>query len=424
MNSAIADGDLKTQRFAELGAPRVVVAHHGRQHSHQLAQALAEAGLLAQYITGVPAHRNAGWRWARPLLRRYAGAYATPLKPSLVRHVFITPLASKATAPWVSRRFHVSLDHLAKGWFDSYVSSSIVQLRPSMVIAYENSSLATFRVAKAHGIVTVLDAASVHHAWQDRYCEPVESFNSHKRICARKDAELRLADYVLTASNFARQSYLEAGVSTERVVSLPLGVTLATFQPVQRPSDATEARPLRFVFVGNASRLKGLDILCDAVRTLQRDELRIQLTVVGNPGPDTPRTGALGIIVKGWMSHEQLAQELRTHDVLVLPSRFDSFGMVVAEAMASGLPPIVSDHVGAKEMVTPGTNGLVVPAGDTTALANAMAWVVAHRDRLPAMSAAARAAAEQYSWERYRLHSAAIVKDIAAQAADRKGRTS
>jgi glycosyltransferase involved in cell wall biosynthesis len=103
----------------------------------------------------------------------------------------------------------------------------------------------------------------------------------------------------------------------------------------------------------------------------------------------------------GQISHKSLPNELAKHDVLVLPSRFDSFGLVVAEAMACGLPVIVTENVGAKQMVTHEVNGLIVPVADATALAGAMKWFISNRSLLPQMSCEARAAAESYDWHYY-----------------------
>ena len=118
----------------------------------------------------------------------------------------------------------------------------------------------------------------------------------------------------------------------------------------------------------------------------------------------------------GRLPHCELALELGRHDVLVLPSRFDSFGMVVAEAMACGLPAIVSDNVGAQELVTPFDTGLIVPTGDAAALSAAMRWFADHKERLPAMSAAARRTAERFDWRHYRRNVVKILNSVKSDA--------
>src|SRR5262249_32477458 len=83
------------------------------------------------------------------------------------------------------------------------------------------------------------------------------------------------------------------------------------------------------------------------------------------------------------------------------PSRNDSYAMVVPEALACGVPVLVSDMVGAKTLVTPGRDGWIVPAGDGEALARQMAWCVAHRDAVRGMREACRAAAAAATWPAY-----------------------
>jgi glycosyltransferase involved in cell wall biosynthesis len=400
----------------------VVVAHPGRHHSHQLARALEEHGLLAKYVTGVPTHRGAGWWWARPLLRRYASTYEIRLRPALVTHVMVAPVASKLAAAILSRRAHNAFEHRATGWFDAYAARLIETWRPTVVVAYENAALRIFQRARQLGMITVLDAASFHHAWQDRFYEPVESQRAHRRIVARKDAELALADHVLTVSEYARESYLDAGAPPERVHAVPVGAAIEKFT-VAGTEAAANDRMTRFVFVGHIDERKGVDILCTAARRLAAGGKQFELSVIGKQNSELCIDDVPGVKRLGWMAQDRLAQELRRYDALVLPSRHDSFGMVVAEAMASGLPVIVSDHVGAKEMVTHGANGFVVPTGDAAALASAMAWLIDHREALPGMRRAARATAERYRWEAYRERAVRTLRNIAELEASRRDKS-
>lgn len=354
--------------------------------------------MLERYFTGVPTWRGAGGSLAAWFLRPWAESYSIPLSPALVSHNFVATMVRKAAGRVLNKPMAHAAGHRADGLFDRMVCRTAIESKPQFVVAYENSALRTFEAAKQAGIVSVLDAASVHHTWQDRYVSPTESPREHARIVQRKDAEIALADHILCTSQLAQESYLEAGVPAERLHVAPLGVDAARFKAPTRTEVCKDADEVRFVYVGSAAPLKGLDVLREAAKSVRSEARHFQVTLIGAAGA-VADDGFLGL---GWLSHDRLAAELPNHDVLVLPSRFDSFGMVVAEAMACGLPVIVTDHVGAKEMVTPGENGLIVPAGDATALAGAIAWMIDHRDRIPAMRASARAAAERYDWSVYR----------------------
>jgi glycosyltransferase involved in cell wall biosynthesis len=86
--------------------------------------------------------------------------------------------------------------------------------------------------------------------------------------------------------------------------------------------------------------------------------------------------------------------------------------MVVLEAMACGLPVIVSDMVGAKQLVEEGRNGFIVPVEDVAALAARMRWLIENRQMLERMSSAARTVAEQASWANYRRQFALTVREV------------
>ena len=115
------------------------------------------------------------------------------------------------------------------------------------------------------------------------------------------------------------------------------------------------------------------------------------------------------------MPQTQLFQEVAQYDCFVLPSRFDSFGMVVPEAMAVGVPALVTDRVGAKCIIEQHPDaGWIVPC-DAAALKAQMRWLVEHRGELASASGAARLAAQDYTWPKYRKRVVSTLEGIYAR---------
>lgn len=367
----------------------VLVCHPGRQHSHQLALALHERGLLSGYRAGIPA-------WWRPLPPRLADAD--------VRMFPVAPVSRRIAAP-LGGDAAVRGEYWGYRAFDRWCAGQVRRRAPRAVVCYENAALETFRAARAAGARCILDAASVHHTLQDARSAPVESASLHRRITAAKDEEIGLADAVLACSAMAARSYVEAGVPAARVHALRLGVDVHQFQPLARRE---RSAGVRFAFVGAARPLKGFDLLLEALADVRAGHPDTTLAVFGDAGavPAAP-----GVERHGQLEHARLATELAGCDCLVLPSRFDSFGLVVLEAMACGLPVIVSDGAGAAECVDDAT-GWVVQRGDRAALVGAMRQCVERRDELPAMGAAARRGAEQHDWSAYRQRAARLIGSL------------
>jgi glycosyltransferase involved in cell wall biosynthesis len=392
----------------------VLVTHPGRQHSHQAALALAEAGMLAGYWAGVPAVLPRR-RWVpAPLWRRFIRYAPVPLPEERVRWV-----------PWVPalRRLADPLPRLARSWtdflacrlFDRWAARRLLPGAADAVVACEISARETFRRAKRLGMTTVLDAAATHHATQDRFHGFAEPASLHRRITTVKDQEIALADHVLVVSELARRSYLEAGVPPERVHCVPLGADLELFTPAAGRAPAGEGAG--FVFAGGASRVKGLDVLLEAFARVHADEPGSRLLVIGPPGDASPLLGPpapAGVSVLGSLSQTELADRLRAADCLVLPSRNESFGMVVPEALAAGVPAVVSDRVGAADLIVEGENGWVVPAGDAGALAARMLRCAQGREELLRMRPACLVSAAAADWPLYRRRLPALLRALLA----------
>ena len=100
-------------------------------------------------------------------------------------------------------------------------------------------------------------------------------------------------------------------------------------------------------------------------------------------------------------SRDALRDRYQAADVFVFPSFFEGFGLVLLEAMACGLPAIASDASAGLDVINPSC-GQVIMAGDLDGLVDSLRWFAANRDLLPGMKAAARRAAELYTWQKYR----------------------
>ena len=154
------------------------------------------------------------------------------------------------------------------------------------------------------------------------------------------------------------------------------------------------------LYVGRVAGEKNLELLMDAWRALPRRE-NAQLLIVGD-GPLRARLEAMGdprTIFTGYLYGEQLARIYSSADLFVFPSLTDTFGNVLLEAMASGLPALGFDVQGSRDNIKEGVTGRVLPVVSREALAVAIQDLLDDNECLREMSKAARAYAEQQNWE-------------------------
>jgi glycosyltransferase involved in cell wall biosynthesis len=413
-------GSLGTARKGETAHPepkwRVLIAHPGRQHSHQAALALNEVGYLACYATGIPVSKRHFGRVGQRLLSKYSVYDEVGIPLGLARLNMIAPMLNRLLGRRLPEYVLGPLQYETYRLFDWWVARLIARQHFDAVVAYENSALYTFQAAKKIGAACILDAASLHRIDADQRHQVRFSRAYKSRVDFRKDMEVGLADCIFTTSDLAAQSYVANVRSSIRVKPILLGVDIEHFKPsIHQIASNSERELFNFVFVGVAGRRKGFDLLLDAAEQLLEQGLTFRILLAGIIDRSLfagRRRVCQAICDYGMIGHNQLVSVLRNAHCLILPSRFDSFGMVVPEAMACGLPVIVSDMVGAKQLVKDGQNGFVVPAGNVEALANRMRWFVENKKSLNYMSLAARVTSEQVSWTQYRRRFTEAVREV------------
>jgi starch synthase len=292
------------------------------------------------------------------------------------------------------------------------------------VYAYDDGALATFRAAKARGIKCIYEhpiiywrsvrqyqreEAELHPEWASTLGALADSDEK----LARKDEELALADLVITPSTFARESVARAPGLKAPVHVVPYGGNPGSLQP----SRARANGKLRVLFVGSLSQAKGLGYLLKAVARLEPE---IEFTLIGRR--ISPMIPAPSVLNKyRWipsLPHGELLQEMSNHDVLVLPSLHEGFGLVMTEAMGQGLVVITTPHTAGPDLITDGVDGFLVPIRSSEAIEETLALLLRDRDRLKSMQKAARRKAVACTWENYRQRLVELAREVVGTRVD------
>jgi glycosyltransferase involved in cell wall biosynthesis len=231
-------------------------------------------------------------------------------------------------------------------------------------------------------------------------------------------------DKTYVASRCYLATLAEHGFRTDRMSLLPRGVDAEFFHPAKRDGRFWSRFGIngafKFLYVGRVSREKNLDGLIAAFLGFLASGRHAQLVVVGD-GPYlkelAERHRRPEILFTGFLHGEDLARAYAGADVFTFPSTTDTFGNVVLEAQAAGLPAIVSNQGGPQEIVLPGRSGLVVDVEQPGAFTAAMVQLFEEPALLAEMSASAVENARLHSWER--LLERLFQQDGPAEASER-----
>ncbi len=205
-----------------------------------------------------------------------------------------------------------------------------------------------------------------------------------------------MADLILAPSPAVARALTSAfGVHPDQIAHAPYPLAL-------QPPAASRPEPGRILFVGSDALRKGLPNLAQAVASLRQSGLNARLLVAGRLSSRIARHPALqDAELLGHIGPAALSAQLARADLFALPSRAEGFPAAVVEAMAAGLPAVVTPESGAP--VTDGKTGAVVPLDHPGALAEALATIIRDRPMREQMSAAARATAACYTSKSLRL---------------------
>src|SRR5262245_19497897 len=211
-------------------------------------------------------------------------------------------------------------------------------------------------------------------------------------------------DTVFVNSEEYRQSWIKRGFDPAKLKIFPRGLDTQLFHPARRDPaffekfGATNGQ-VRLLYVGRVSREKDLDLLAAAYRRLRDEGLPVQLFVVGHgPYIEAFAKSLPEAFFTGYLTGNELATAYASADIFVFPSTTDTFGNVILEAQACGVPVVVSDSGGPKELVEDKANGLITKSHDLEDFTDAIRALVTNPPLRKRMGKSARESVIDRSW--------------------------
>ena len=397
-------------------SPAVVLSHPtGNQNVRNALKSLVERDMLAEFWTTISWNAESPWNRLLP----------SSVRAQLKRRAFEgTPSSRVRCVPWreivrLSAWSSPLTTLLCSGerpfsvigmyrHFDGKVARNLRKSNGDAVYAYEGGALQTFREAARLGMVTIHEQPSSYWYWARKLlAEEAERNREFAGLLPTlrdsighlewKDEELSLADYVFVPSEHVRRT-LAGAVPDEKIRVVSYGAP-----PVRarKPISLESGKPLQILFVGALAQHKGIGYLLDAVEALGS---QAELTLIGRRFRANNRVDAA---CRRWrwyesLPHAEVLNLMGEADVLVLPSLTEGCALVVLEALACGLPVIVTPNTGSLEFVQDGCEGFVVPICCSDAIAERLNILNRDRELLAEMSRNAHAKAVEKSWENYR----------------------
>lgn len=235
--------------------------------------------------------------------------------------------------------------------------------------------------------------------FEDKLLPPMEGYN------------LRKARQVITLSNVVKQQVMEKyGIDGEKIHPVHSGVDSQKFNPKNREKYFKEIRDrhnisyddLVLILAGNPFLSKGLPLVIDALPNLKEKNVKLIVAGKDNEKPFVTQAEKLG--VKDKMIFIGRTTEMEKYfaasDIFILPTMYDAFGLVIIEAMASGLPVVVSQIAGAAELITDGKDGLLIKdQKDSKEVAEKLNYLIENNSIKKKIGSEARKTAEKTSWE-------------------------
>lgn len=354
----------------------------GRFHSDRMAKALINGGHDVRLLTCLPKSR-------------------CPLVPAANIRSFLMPEILYR----VGRR--LGMLALAEDYkMQSFADAAAGYLKGNpedrdVFIGWSSFSKEAIEASRARKKIIIRDSTHIEYQYEvvrREYHRLGLPFIERPACVARELAEYAMADQIIVLSRFAKKTMVDRGISEEKVSIVRLGVDRTVFKPREL---FEPKRPLKAVFFGAVSVRKGVAHMLEATKHFSPREL--QLFVIG------PVEKGLEAVLRRYthatflpaMPQVELAEAVREMDLFLFPSLEDGFAFTVAQAMASGLVPVMTEVCGTADLLEDGKSCFLVKPADPEGMAERIQYFVEDPRRLIPMRKAVLEAAGNLGWGSY-----------------------
>lgn len=410
---------------------KILVSHPtGNANVRATIDAFSEFAILDEFCTTIATNPDAPWLQLVPqslktelLRRRYdidkRLIHSVPLRE--ICRLGFQKLGIKQLTKHEVGKFSVDAVY---GSLDKSVAKRILRKtkdrKPDMVYAYEDGALASFKQAAKLNITRVYDLPKGYWRAERNLLEKEQQktpewamtlagFNDSDQKLKRKDLEIENAQHIIVASSFTKTTLDYYPGKLPPVSVVPYGFPEVNQKKVY---DYDGIRKLKLLFVGSLSQLKGLANVLDAVDALAD---RTELTIIGRRSVENCEPLNAGIQKHRYirsLPHHEVLQEMAQHDILLFPSLFEGFGLVVTEAMSCGTPVITTNRTCGADIIHHDVNGWIVEPGNSDALISQIRLILEKPEKIENVGAAAVKKAETRPWSVYGAELVDLVNQI------------
>ncbi|PID57394.1 hypothetical protein CSB45_07675 [candidate division KSB3 bacterium] len=301
--------------------------------------------------------------------------------------------------------------------FDWWISHQLEREHAKVFYGWNHIALWSIMQSKRLDMITILERANSHpltytRLLADEYKKhDIPHAPYHSLTLKKHLKEIEETDYIAVTSEFTKESLLEHGIDEQRILLTPLGVDTHVFTPAPI---IEQDGIFKVVYIGQLCLRKGVQYLLEAWQKLQLQHAN--LVLIGD------LVDNLEELLHGHLQQSRTIsvrphttdpfKAYREASVFILPSLEDGFGLVVLEAMACGIPVIITEQTGAKDCVRHETDGFIIPPYSVESIADTLLYCYNNQSKLKRMGKHARQQAEKYPWKRYQDSIVGHIKHI------------